>query len=105
MATRTETTDLEQELAALLEVERFEPGPLREFEATPFDLRPELGRIAARTLVLTGRGDFICGPAAAGPLAAGIPGAELVVLEDAGHFTYLEQPERFRAIVEAFLAR
>lgn len=89
----------------LVEVARIEPEPLKTFNATPFDLRPELGRIDAQTLVITGRDDFICGPAAAEVLVAGIPGAELVVLDGAGHFCFLEQPEAFRAAVEAFLSR
>jgi pimeloyl-ACP methyl ester carboxylesterase len=38
-------------------------------------------------------------------LADGIPGAELAVLEGAGHMVHLEQPEAFRAAVESFLAR
>ena len=60
----------------LVEVERLNPEPLRQFNKTPFDLRPDLGRIRAPTLVITGRDDFICGPAAAQVLADGIPGAD-----------------------------
>jgi pimeloyl-ACP methyl ester carboxylesterase len=88
----------------LVEVESLPPEPLRSFNATPFDLRPELQRIDAETLVITGRDDFICGPAAAAPLVEGIRRAELVLLDHAGHFTFLEQPEAFRVAVEAFLA-
>jgi pimeloyl-ACP methyl ester carboxylesterase len=88
-----------------VEVERVEPEPLRVFNATPFDLRPDLQRIEAETLVIAGRDDFICGPAAAAPLADGIPNAELVVLDDAGHFMFLEQPDAFHGAVEAFLSR
>ena len=80
-------------------------APLREFNAMPFDLRPDLPRIDAETLVITGADDFICGPAAATVIADGIRGAELVILDDAGHMTYLEQPETFRTAVEDFLAR
>ena len=64
-----------------------------------------LGRIEAETLVITGRDDFICGPAAAQVLADGIPHAELVVVEEAGHMLHLEQPEAFSRAVESFLAR
>ncbi|MFL5928675.1 MAG: alpha/beta fold hydrolase [Gaiellaceae bacterium] len=88
----------------LVEVDRLPPEPLRSFNSTPFDLRPELDRIDAETLVITGRDDFVCGPAAAAPLAEGIRGAELVLLEGAGHFAFLEQPEAFRVAVEAFLS-
>jgi proline iminopeptidase len=89
----------------LVEVERLNPGPLRQFNATPFDLRPELARIEAPTLVITGREDFVCGPAAARVLVDGIRNAELVVVEDAGHLLYLERPDAFRSAVEAFLSR
>jgi proline-specific peptidase len=71
---------------------------------TTFDLRPELGRITAPTLVLTGEDDFICGPVCAQELADGVAGAQLVLLPDCGHFVFVEQPERFAAAVHGFLA-
>jgi pimeloyl-ACP methyl ester carboxylesterase len=89
----------------LVEEDRLAPEPLREFNATPFDLRPDLGRIDTETLVIAGRDDLICGPAAAAALVDGIPDAELVVIEDAGHFAFLEQPDVFRTAVETFLSR
>ncbi|MGZ4334685.1 MAG: alpha/beta fold hydrolase [Gaiellaceae bacterium] len=95
----------EERYRPLVEVDRLNPEPLRQFNETPFDLRPELGRIDAETLVITGRDDFICGPAAARVLADGIPGAELVIVEGAGHMLHLEQPDAFSSAVEAFLAR
>jgi pimeloyl-ACP methyl ester carboxylesterase len=88
----------------LVEVDRLPPDPLRSFNATPFDLRPDLHRIEAETLVITGRDDFICGPAAAAPLGGGIRGAEVVLVDDAGHLAFLEQPEAFRLAVERFLS-
>lgn len=95
----------EERYRPLVEDDRLEPEPLRRFNATPFDLRPDLGRIQAETLVITGRDDFICGPAAAAALVEGIAGAELVVLDGAGHFAFLEQPDAFRTAVETFLSR
>jgi proline-specific peptidase len=68
-----------------------------------FDLRPELGRITAPTLVITGEDDFITGPVCARELAAEIPGARLTLLPDCGHFVFVEQPESFAAEVKAFL--
>jgi pimeloyl-ACP methyl ester carboxylesterase len=94
----------EERYRSLVEAERLEPEPLRALNATPFDLRPELRRVEAETLVITGRDDFVCGPAAAADLAAGIPGARLVLLDGAGHFAFLERPDAFRAAVEAFLS-
>lgn len=68
-----------------------------------FDLRGELASIAARTLVITGEKDFITGPGGAAETAAAIPGAELVILPDTGHFIFVEARDRFRAEVERFL--
>ena len=95
----------EERYRPLVEVELMNPEPLRQFNATPFDLRADLGRIDAETLVITGRDDFICGPAAAQVLADGIPRSELVIVEDAGHMLHLEQPTAYSAAVESFLAR
>jgi proline iminopeptidase len=95
----------EERYRPFVEVERMNPEPLRQFNATPFDLRPDLGRIDVETLVITGRDDFICGPAAAQVIADGIPRAELVIVENAGHMLHLEQPAAYSAAVEAFLAR
>jgi proline-specific peptidase len=72
-------------------------------DAGEFDLRPILPRIQAPTLVLTGEADFICGPACAGDFADGIPGAEKLIVDDCGHFTYHEQPERWREALQRFV--
>jgi pimeloyl-ACP methyl ester carboxylesterase len=70
---------------------------------TTFDLRPELSRIAAPTLVITGQDDFICGPVCARELADGIAGAKLELLRNCGHLVFVEQPDRFAAEVWRFL--
>jgi proline iminopeptidase len=66
------------------------------------DVRPLLGKIACRTLVLAGALDMICGPAHGRVIADAIPGAELVVIPDSGHFIAAEAPERFRAEILRF---
>ncbi len=66
------------------------------------DLRPDLALVDAPTLVLVGEDDVVCGPAAAEEIADGILGAEVVTLP-AGHFLFVEQPERFRDAVWRFL--
>jgi proline-specific peptidase len=71
---------------------------------TTFDLLPELPRITAPTLVITGEDDFICGPMNAREIAAEIDGAELVLLPDCGHFVFVEQPRPFADAVAGFLA-
>jgi len=76
---------------------------LRLFNANTPDLVGDLPGITAPTLVLTGADDFVCGPSSAREIAEGIADARLVVLPDAGHFTYFEQPERFAAAVGDFI--
>jgi proline-specific peptidase len=72
-------------------------------EAGEFDLRPLLPGIQAPTFVITGEADFICGPACAADFAEGITGAEELIVADCGHFTYYEQPERWREALQRFL--
>lgn len=57
------------------------------------DSRPLLPAIRVPTLVLCGRQDALTPLALHEEMAAGIPGARLVVVEEAGHLTPLEQPE------------
>ena len=61
--------------------------------------------IDAETLVITGRDDFICGPAAAQMLADGIPRAELVIVEDAGHMLHPRAAGGVQRRRRGFLAR
>jgi proline-specific peptidase len=86
--------------------ERPNPDALKLFNdgIEEWDMRPELAAIDAPTLVITGTDDFICGPACAADIATGIAGSKQVLIEDCGHFTFVEQPERFREEVAQFLA-
>jgi proline-specific peptidase len=68
-----------------------------------FDLRGLHPRISAPTLVITGSEDFICGPVCADEIAAGIEGAKKVIVGDAGHMVFVEQPEAFHSEVVDFL--
>jgi pimeloyl-ACP methyl ester carboxylesterase len=80
--------------------------PLHYFnsvEFPTFDLRAELPTISTPTLVLVGDDDFITGRVCAEAIATRLPDARLVVIADAGHFTYLEQPAAFRAALADFL--
>jgi proline-specific peptidase len=69
-----------------------------------WDMRSNLAAIEAPALVITGEFDFICGPACAEDISAGIPGSEKVLLEDCGHFTFVEKPDEFCTTIERFLA-
>ncbi len=70
---------------------------------TVFDLRPGLAQIEAKTLVITGEDDFITGPVCAAEIEAGVPGAELVLIPDCGHFLFVEARERCREEVASFV--
>jgi pimeloyl-ACP methyl ester carboxylesterase len=68
-----------------------------------FDLRSALPNITAKTLVVTGDEDFICGPVCAKEICAGISGARMVVVGDAGHMLFVEQTQTFHDEVADFL--
>ena len=57
------------------------------------DIRPLLSGIRCPTLVVCGELDLIGGPAQARHIAAGVPGAELLVIPDCGHLPALERPQ------------
>ncbi|MEU3479882.1 3-oxoadipate enol-lactonase [Streptomyces sp. NPDC033753] len=65
-----------------------------------YDLRDELARITAPTLVLAGRADPATPPAHARELADGIPDASLLELAGAAHLAPAERPE---AVLSALL--
>ncbi|HET7883392.1 MAG TPA: alpha/beta fold hydrolase [Acetobacteraceae bacterium] len=65
-----------------------------------FDLRPELSRITAPTLVLAGRHDWICPPEFSEEIASLIPGADLRIFERSSHSIRGDEPE---AMVDAIL--
>lgn len=69
------------------------------------DYADRLTEVAAPTLLLVGRHDPQTPLPCSTELAAGIGGAELVVFEHSGHAPFIEESERFAAVVGAFLAR
>nr|WP_225448733.1 alpha/beta fold hydrolase [Streptacidiphilus sp. P02-A3a] len=93
-------------------VERF---ALRMLESTPidvvaeffpvFDLHEKAAALAAfqdvPTLVLVGTKDLLTPPSHSEAIAAELPDAELVIVQDAGHLVMLERPE----LVDGRLAR
>ena len=64
-----------------------------------------LGEIDVPTLVVIGDHDVSDAKAAAELLAAGIPGAEQQRFPDSAHLPNVEHPERFTAMLEAWLDR
>ncbi|MBB6144233.1 pimeloyl-ACP methyl ester carboxylesterase [Silvibacterium bohemicum] len=69
------------------------------------DLTQALNQIAAKTLILVGRHDFICPVALSEHLHKRIPPSQLAIFEESGHFPWLEEPEKFFATLNDFLRR
>ena len=62
-------------------------------------------RIRAGTLVVHGMADTVVDPRNAGLLVQRIPQAELLMLPDAGHLFFWEDPDTFVSAVSRFLLR
>jgi pimeloyl-ACP methyl ester carboxylesterase len=80
----------------------------REWEPTgllrEWDIRPRLPEIDVPTLITSGRHD-ICTPALAEEAQRLIPGSERALFEESSHTAFVEEPERFRAVLADFLER
>jgi len=87
----------------------FSPAVLRaaslEGGGLHIDVESRLPSVSQPVLVLAGRHDRTCVPAAAEQITALAPHAELHVFEHSGHLTYIEQPQEYVAVVRAFLDR
>jgi len=70
-----------------------------------FDYVPQLGRVSKPTLVVVGEHDRTTTPRAARVLHEGIVGSGLVVVPEAGHMSFVEQPEAYFGPVREFLGR
>lgn len=62
-----------------------------------------LATIHCPTLVIVGEQDVLTPPSVAQDYAAQIPGAQYIVIPEAGHLSNLEQPEAFHQAVSGFL--
>ncbi|MFD4349479.1 alpha/beta fold hydrolase [Streptomyces coelicoflavus] len=69
------------------------------------ELRRGLGDIACPTAVVWGRADPYLSPAIATGLAASVPGAELTLLDGAGHWVMDERPDAVTAALGRLLER
>ena len=68
-----------------------------------FDVRSELPRIVARTLVVCGDKDRLTPPRWSHYLTANIPSSEAVFIKDSGHMIPLEKPEALAFVIQGFL--
>jgi pimeloyl-ACP methyl ester carboxylesterase len=91
-----------------VELERTHLAPGTPLPAQPTRNRmtfESLEKIAVPALLLTGGADLYAPPPVMQQFAARIKGAKLVVVPEAGHSTYWEQPDTFNREVLAFIAR
>lgn len=68
-----------------------------------YDLRPELKKITAPTLVLAGRHDWICAPEFSEEIHSLIPGSQLKIFENSSHSLRGDEPEEFFATLKEFI--
>jgi 3-oxoadipate enol-lactonase len=68
-----------------------------------WDVRSELGAVAAPTLLIFAAEDPATPPAMGEELAAGIPGSRLEVLANAAHLANLERPDYFNRLLKEHL--
>ena len=78
----------------------FAPGG---FLRNGYDLRPELKRITAPTLILAGRHDWICAPEFSEEIHRLIPGSELRIFEESSHSIRGDEPEKLIDAIAGFV--
>jgi pimeloyl-ACP methyl ester carboxylesterase len=81
-----------------------QPGGAGVGEADLEGIVRGLRRVDSPVLVLGGERDALTGVDSVHAVAACFPLSRAVVLERAGHFPWVDEPDAFRAVVEAFLA-
>jgi proline iminopeptidase len=69
----------------------------------PFDLRDQLRSVTAPVLIVVGDDDIVCSPESATALHLALPNSKLLLIEQCGHFTWMEQPEVFERRISEFL--
>lgn len=68
-----------------------------------FDLRPELGRITAPTLIMAGAHDWICPPEFSEEIHRLIPGSDLRIFAHSSHSIRGDEPEAYLDAIRGFV--
>lgn len=76
----------------------------RNYLSNQFDLLPALAKLKIPTLIVYGAEDLMPLDAAM-QINHAIPNSQLLVIENSGHFSYIEQPEEFFTTLENFLKK
>jgi pimeloyl-ACP methyl ester carboxylesterase len=69
-----------------------------------WDVSSRLGRVQLPALITSGRHDEVT-PQQAEVLHHGIPGSQWVLFENSAHVAFVEEPDRYRAVLEEFLVK
>jgi proline iminopeptidase len=84
----------------------YAPAMLRHFSQNDYgsiEVEDRLKDITQPVLICTGRLDRVCTVPAAEAMAKGIPNNELVIFEQSGHMTFVEEPDLYIKVVRQFL--
>ena len=84
------------------------PDMLRFFANADYggiEVEDRLGVVTQPVLVLAGRGDRTCVVEGAQAMTEGLSHAELVIFENSGHMTYVEENEKYLEVVRKFLTK
>lgn len=68
-----------------------------------YDVRDQLHKITAPTLVIGARHDWICPPEFSEEIAARIPNADLRIFEESGHVIRADEPDALLAAIAGFI--
>jgi len=68
-----------------------------------YDLRPELPRITAPTLILAGRHDWICPPEFSEEIHRLIPGSDFRIFEESSHSIRGDEPQKLMDAIAGFV--
>jgi len=68
-----------------------------------YDLRSDLAKITAPTLILAGRHDWICPPEFSEEIHRLIPGSDLRIFEQSSHSIRKDEPDKMRDAIAGFI--
>jgi len=83
----------------------YSPDMVRRFAEFPIEVEERLSSVTQPMLVTAGRRDRTCSMSGAEAIARAVPDAELVILENSAHMTFVEESERFVGAIRDFLNR
>ena len=89
----------------LLAANMMVPPQVRAAMGRPAEYDDLLARLDRPTLVVHGREDQVIALAMAEHIAALVPGAQQVILDETGHAPFLERPDAFNTRLAAFVAQ